>query len=293
MKVFLLANNLHNLYYMPMTKKTEYKKRSILGFFTTSTKKPNYYNCTNKTLWTDSTSKPYIALVLLLVSILSSYILPVFLQLILEQIMPLGSSLDITCIIQVTTGAITLLFQLLILFVFRSHFRNFFKGRFSKVMPSILFLIAMFFAIYISQLVFTLLSEYIIDLSTDSSLSLSLLASNQSVIEAMVRSDYQGLIVLTVIFIAPISEELTYRLALQGVLVKLPKMLRVLISALVFGLIHINLTDGSLIEELAVLPIYVASGFVLAYTYARSESILPGIAIHSIINLIGILGILA
>lgn len=295
-KPFLsLANVLVKMYYIPMQSRTNRQKHSFLGFFTTNTRKPNYYNNDNFTLYTDINTHPFLAITLLLSSIFFSFLTPSIIQVIAESVKPNASQLEYACIVQVLSTAITVLVQFLIIFGFRDYFKHFFKGRFKKYSTSVIFLLLMFIGIYAGQIVFSLLSEYIINHVNDPSPSISLLASNQTTIEAMLLSDYQGLMALTVILLAPISEEITFRLALQGSLVKVPKSIRILISSIIFGLIHVNFTSTSgaaLVEEFAVLPIYVASGFFLSYTFARTESILPGIAIHSAINLIGVVGII-
>jgi membrane protease YdiL (CAAX protease family) len=91
---------------------------------------------------------------------------------------------------------------------------------------------------------------------------------------------YQLLAVVAVSVIAPIAEETFFRGFLYGWLRRrVPLWAAVALSALVFSAAH---------AELALLiPIFVL-GCLLALVYERSGSLLPGMIIHAVFNLIGI-----
>ncbi|MGH7747003.1 MAG: lysostaphin resistance A-like protein, partial [Candidatus Dormibacteria bacterium] len=90
---------------------------------------------------------------------------------------------------------------------------------------------------------------------------------------------YQLLAVVAVSLIAPFAEETLFRGFLFGWLRgRIPLWAALALSALVFSLAH---------GEVALLvPIFVL-GCLLALVYERSGSLIPGMVIHAIFNLIG------
>ena len=73
------------------------------------------------------------------------------------------------------------------------------------------------------------------------------------------------------------------------------KDLGIIVSGLVFGLIHFNFFFKSMDEflvEIVNLPSYIFAGLVFAYLYSRTENGIPSIAIHFINNLMATLIIL-
>lgn len=90
----------------------------------------------------------------------------------------------------------------------------------------------------------------------------------------LLESDYIGILAVSVL--GPILEEMLFRGAITRELLKHYKpMNAILISGLIFGLFHINPAQ--------VLPAMLI-GFVLAWLYWRTKSIVPGIVIHIINN---------
>lgn len=79
---------------------------------------------------------------------------------------------------------------------------------------------------------------------------------------------------------APIAEELLFRKSFREVINN--KVLYVLISGLVFGLLHVISTDG-LIKFLYLIP-YSSLGIAFAYTYQKTNNIYSTIVMHSIHN---------
>ena len=121
------------------------------------------------------------------------------------------------------------------------------------------------------------------------------------------------LMFITTVFLAPFVEELTYRV---GVLDTLGhkyqfRWLGIVISALIFGLIHIDvLTPWSnllgaisggmedvsifryqLYTELLSLIIYVTSGLALGFTYAKSGKIASSMTAHMMVNILSMISI--
>jgi membrane protease YdiL (CAAX protease family) len=77
----------------------------------------------------------------------------------------------------------------------------------------------------------------------------------------------------------PLVEELTYRGLGYSLLARFGRWPAVLAVGLVFGLAH-----GLLLS----LPIIVAFGCVLAWIRSRTDSVYPGMALHSLFNLIAL-----
>ena len=83
-------------------------------------------------------------------------------------------------------------------------------------------------------------------------------------------------ILLVAIFVAPICEELLFRGYLS-------RKIGPILSAIAFGLVHVGY--GSIVEIIGVTFI----GIVFGYLYKRSGTILPGIIIHMMYNMMSIL----
>jgi membrane protease YdiL (CAAX protease family)/uncharacterized RDD family membrane protein YckC len=112
-------------------------------------------------------------------------------------------------------------------------------------------------------------------------------ATNQCV---GIRGEFGGSVVLTLLavaVIAPISEEIIFRSFtfrwLQG---RMPLWGAVLVSAAIFSAAHAGWAEPSLF-----LPVFLG-GVLLAYVYAKSRSVWPGVIIHMAINIVGVILIL-
>ena len=106
-----------------------------------------------------------------------------------------------------------------------------------------------------------------------------------------IRGEFGGSLALTLLavaVIAPISEEIIFRgftfRWLQG---RLPLWAAVLVSAAIFSAAHAGWAEPTL-----YLPVFLG-GVLLAYVYAKSRSVWPGVIIHMTINIVGVILILA
>lgn len=111
-------------------------------------------------------------------------------------------------------------------------------------------------------------------------------SENQSAVINLVKSAPLMMMISTVI-LAPIVEEGVFRLSLRKIIDN--KTIFILISGLIFGLMHIFPTDLSLDFALIQAITYVTMGFFLAYTYVETNNIWIVISIHAINNLISML----
>ena len=82
---------------------------------------------------------------------------------------------------------------------------------------------------------------------------------------------------------APIMEELVFRMSIRKIFKN--KYLFIILSGLIFGLLHIIGNISNNYDYLYLLP-YCLPGFVLAYVYYKSDNILNSIFIHFIHNTI-------
>jgi membrane protease YdiL (CAAX protease family) len=90
--------------------------------------------------------------------------------------------------------------------------------------------------------------------------------------------------VLLIAIAAPISEEVCFRGFLFGGLrERLPRIAAALVSALIFGALHV--TTG-----VSAVPPLIAFGFILALLYEKTGSIVPGILLHMLNNSVALIG---
>ena len=117
--------------------------------------------------------------------------------------------------------------------------------------------------------------------------------ANQELVSSYI-SDFPFLGFLLVVVFAPIVEEFVFRFFLCKPLEKSKKWLGVIVSAIIFGGVHLiaSIETGTFIEDLPSLVLYVGMGFVLSYRYATTDNITSNILAHSAYNFISFLTIL-
>lgn len=88
---------------------------------------------------------------------------------------------------------------------------------------------------------------------------------------------------ITIVIAAPILEELIFRgIILDGLLKRYSPMKSILISSLIFGIVHMN--PWQFIGAMIL-------GSFLGWIYYKTKSIIPSIIMHSVNNLVGFLSI--
>lgn len=115
-------------------------------------------------------------------------------------------------------------------------------------------------------------------------------SENQSIVVSLTKSA-PVMMLISVTFLAPIVEEGVFRLSLRKIIDN--KTIFILISGLIFGLMHIFPTDLNLDYALIQSITYVTMGFFLAYTYVETNNIWIVISLHALNNLISMLAVLA
>lgn len=117
--------------------------------------------------------------------------------------------------------------------------------------------------------------------------------ANQNTVVEMIKM-YPVLSFFSVALFAPIAEEITYRLGLAGTIAKKSKVLAIVVSSLLFGLIHsafidlsfLSMTKQEIINEAIALPSYIISGLVMGIAYIKENSLAVSITAHMTNNFI-------
>jgi len=112
--------------------------------------------------------------------------------------------------------------------------------------------------------------------------------NQESVVESIVGAPILAFI--TFVLVAPISEEITYRYFLFGGIRKMSPKWAVIISGFVFMVVHglAGFFSGSadILKELILLPPYMFSGCMLAYSYNKSSNLSVSTGVHILNNLL-------
>lgn len=117
--------------------------------------------------------------------------------------------------------------------------------------------------------------------------------ANQNTVVEMIKM-YPVLSFFSVALFAPIAEEITYRLGLAGTIAKKSKVLAIVVSSLLFGLIHsafidlsfLSMTKQEIINEAIALPSYIISGLVMGIAYIKEDSLAVSVTAHMTNNFI-------
>lgn len=89
-------------------------------------------------------------------------------------------------------------------------------------------------------------------------------------------------IFITTVFIAPILEELVFRLSFRKIFSH-SNFLFILFSGFIFGSMHVIGSLSNITDLLFIIP-YSIPGFIFAYTYTKAENICVPISLHFIHN---------
>ncbi|WP_302540877.1 CPBP family intramembrane glutamic endopeptidase, partial [Holdemanella biformis] len=87
---------------------------------------------------------------------------------------------------------------------------------------------------------------------------------------------------ISVVILAPIFEELIFRGMILNTLTKYNKMFAIIVTSLLFGLLHLNITQA--------IPAFFMS-LVLCYMYVQTDSILVTILAHAGNNLLALMSV--
>jgi membrane protease YdiL (CAAX protease family) len=88
--------------------------------------------------------------------------------------------------------------------------------------------------------------------------------------------------ILLIVIAAPVSEEICFRgMLFGGLREKLPRVAAALLCGLIFGALHA-------ITGITAVPPLIVFGFLLALLYERTGSILPGMILHMLNNIVAL-----
>ena len=168
---------------------------------------------------------------------------------------------------------------ILIIYFLRQEFAEDFKKFKKDAGKNIIYIIVGIIGMYAASIIITVIYE-MIGISGES--------SNESTINLLLDGPGVGLMVVAVVVLAPIVEEVIFRKLLFGTCETMghfPPALTILISALIFSLIHV--TDG---ESLKYIFQYIALALPICIVYHMSgNNIYVTICMHIINNLISVL----
>ena len=116
---------------------------------------------------------------------------------------------------------------------------------------------------------------------------------NQNAVVDMIKN-LPVLSFFSVAIFAPLAEEITYRLCLTGTIAKRSKIIAIVASSVLFGLIHsafidlsfLTMTKEEILNEAIALPSYIISGLVMAIAYTKEDSLAVSITAHITNNFI-------
>lgn len=128
------------------------------------------------------------------------------------------------------------------------------------------------------MMILMFISNYIVTLFTTTDVS-----NNQQIILVQLKSAPIYTFITTVL-IAPILEELVFRVSLKKIFHH-TKFLLIFFSGVLFGFMHVISSLESLVDLLFIIP-YSIPGFVFAYLYSKTDNICIPISLHMIHNFI-------
>ena len=104
--------------------------------------------------------------------------------------------------------------------------------------------------------------------------------NQQTIIDTLAKAPIYTFIVT--VFIAPIFEELVFRLSFRKIFAH-TNFLFIFFSGLLFGSMHVIGTLENLVDLLFIIP-YSIPGFIFAYIYTKSKNICVPMSLHLIHN---------
>ena len=114
-------------------------------------------------------------------------------------------------------------------------------------------------------------------------------AENQDIIDSLIGAA-PILMLISSVLLAPFLEEVLFRLGFKKIIKG--KYPFIIISGLVFGLIHVFPTDVAFMTAVLQSIVYVALGVTLAYIYEKEDNIYLLMIVHALNNLFSLIVIL-
>lgn len=99
---------------------------------------------------------------------------------------------------------------------------------------------------------------------------------------------------IVAIVLAPMLEELTFRVFLFNALTRYVDVpAAAVVSGIVFGLVHANPQPGHLVSQLLTVSLPLAvGGYILAYVYATTRSYWASVTTHALFNSVAVIAVM-
>ncbi len=107
-------------------------------------------------------------------------------------------------------------------------------------------------------------------------------AQNEKLVQIMIKA-MPLVMLIDAGFLAPFNEEIVFRKAIRNIFNK--KWLYVILSGLIFGLLHVYGSYSSIVDFLYIIP-YGALGSAFALAYYETKTIFSTISMHMIHNIV-------
>ncbi len=173
----------------------------------------------------------------------------------------------------------TLMFIIVILFYRKDLTSDFYNFKENFNVNMFFKLVAIFLGVKIGSAFLTGIISIIIGVNITTS-------ENQSLID-LFTSASPLIMLLSSTYLAPVVEEGIFRLGIRKIIKN--NYLFIIISGLIFGLMHIFPTSLAIAEALTYGVVYVAMGWVLSWIYVKTDNIWYGIIIHALNNLLSMM----
>ena len=117
-------------------------------------------------------------------------------------------------------------------------------------------------------------------------------ANNEHMVRLLIDK-YPWYMLFSVAIYAPFIEEILFRKCIKDIIIefgnnKTFQYIYIIISGLLFGLMHVIGTANNISDYLYIIP-YMSLGCTFAYTYNKTDNIFNTIIIHSMHNMVAII----
>lgn len=179
---------------------------------------------------------------------------------------------------------IEFIFLILILYSFFKSDIYDFKIKKNKYTNSLLIGLGIYFGVNFCVNLLTIFLQLL--------LKKDLTSVNQANIESMISPNnlYSYLLVIPIVIIGPLVEELIFRKCIFNIIPN--KILALIVSCLVFGLLHTISYDYDLISLIIITLPYFFAGVAFSYCYIKTDNVICSYLLHAFLNLLSFILIL-
>ena len=181
---------------------------------------------------------------------------------------------------------VSLIIFILVLCLYYKKYKDDYINFKKDIKKNITYIIKMFVIFMLIKYLISILSVFILMIFGYDTTSMT--SVNQELIEAYVKASPILMLISTAI-LAPFYEEGIFRLGMKKVIKN--KWLFIIISGLIFGLLHIFPLDEGITLAIGLIQsiTYVTMGMVLGYVYYKTDNIYMSIGLHFLNNFLSVL----